>query len=26
LAGYISEVAEYHHGEMSLNGTIVGMA
>jgi DNA topoisomerase-2 len=26
LAGYISEHAAYHHGEMSLTGTIVGMA
>lgn len=26
LSGYISEHAAYHHGEMSLNGTIVGMA
>jgi DNA topoisomerase-2 len=26
LAGYISENAEYHHGEKSLEGTIVGMA
>jgi DNA topoisomerase-2 len=26
LAGYISEHAAYHHGEASLNGTIVGMA
>lgn len=26
LAGYVSEHSAYHHGEMSLNGTIVGMA
>ena len=26
LAGYISEHAAYHHGEMSLHGTIVNMA
>ena len=26
LAGYVSEHAAYHHGEMSLNGTIVTMA
>ncbi|KAH6634573.1 DNA topoisomerase [Chaetomium sp. MPI-SDFR-AT-0129] len=26
LAGYISEVAAYHHGEMSLQQTIVGLA
>ena len=26
LAGYVSEHGAYHHGEMSLNGTIVGMA
>jgi len=26
LAGYTSEHAAYHHGEASLNGTIVGMA
>jgi DNA topoisomerase-2 len=26
LAGYVSEQAAYHHGEMSLNGTIIGMA
>tara|TARA_X000001036_G_scaffold439193_1_gene489441 strand:+ start:2105 stop:5425 length:3321 start_codon:yes stop_codon:yes gene_type:complete len=26
LAGYISEHSAYHHGEMSLNETIVGMA
>ena len=26
LAGYISEHAAYHHGEASLNGTIVGLA
>jgi DNA topoisomerase-2 len=26
LAGYVSEHAGYHHGEMSLNGAIVGMA
>lgn len=26
LAGYTSENAAYHHGEMSLNGAIVGMA
>ncbi len=26
LAGYVSEHAAYHHGEMSLNSTIVGMA
>ena len=26
LAGYTSEHAAYHHGEMSLNSTIVGMA
>jgi DNA topoisomerase-2 len=26
LAGYISEHSGYHHGEMSLNETIVGMA
>jgi DNA topoisomerase-2 len=26
LAGYVSEHAAYHHGEVSLTGTIVGMA
>jgi DNA topoisomerase II len=26
LAGYVSEHAAYHHGEASLNSTIVGMA
>ena len=26
LAGYVSEHSAYHHGEMSLNGTIVNMA
>lgn len=26
LAGYVSEQAAYHHGEASLNSTIVGMA
>jgi len=26
LAGYVSETAAYHHGEMSLTGAIVGMA
>ena len=26
LAGYVSEHAAYHHGEMSLCGTIIGMA
>jgi DNA topoisomerase-2 len=26
LAGYVSEVAAYHHGEASLQGTIVGLA
>ncbi len=26
LAGYVSEVAAYHHGEASLQGAIVGMA
>lgn len=26
LAGYIGENSAYHHGEMSLNGAIVGMA
>jgi DNA topoisomerase II len=26
LAGYISEVSEYHHGEASLLGCIIGMA
>jgi DNA topoisomerase-2 len=26
LAGYVSEHASYHHGEVSLMGTIVGMA
>ena len=26
LAGYVSEHAAYHHGEASLNGTIVAMA
>lgn len=26
LAGYVSEVSGYHHGEQSLNMTIVGMA
>lgn len=25
LAGYVSEHAAYHHGEQSLNGTIVGL-
>ncbi|KAL7552981.1 hypothetical protein ACHAWF_016218 [Thalassiosira exigua] len=26
LGGYIGEHSAYHHGEMSLNGTIIGMA
>lgn len=26
LAGYVSEHTGYHHGEMSLNGAIIGMA
>lgn len=26
LAGYVSEITSYHHGEQSLCGTIVGMA
>merc|ERR1719453_892185 len=26
LTGYISEHAAYHHGEVSLQGTIIGMA
>jgi len=26
LAGYVSEHSAYHHGEMSLTGTIIGMA
>ena len=26
LAGYVSEQAAYHHGEVSLHGTIVGLA
>ena len=26
LAGYVSEHSAYHHGEASLNGTIIGMA
>ena len=26
LAGYVSEHASYHHGEASLNSTIIGMA
>ena len=26
LSGYISEVSAYHHGEASLNGTIINMA
>jgi len=26
LAGYVSEKAAYHHGEMSLQSTIIGMA
>lgn len=26
MAGYVSEVAAYHHGEVSLQGAIVGMA
>ena len=26
LAGHVSDVSSYHHGEMSLTGTIVGMA
>ena len=26
FSGYVSEHAAYHHGEQSLNGTIVGMA
>lgn len=26
LAGYISEHSAYHHGEVSLTGTIVGLA
>ena len=25
LAGYIGEHSAYHHGDMSLNGTIIGM-
>jgi DNA topoisomerase-2 len=26
LAGYVSEIAAYHHGEASLTGAIIGMA
>lgn len=26
FGGYVSEISEYHHGEMSLYGTIVGLA
>jgi hypothetical protein len=26
LAGYVGEHAAYHHGEASLNGTIIGLA
>jgi DNA topoisomerase-2 len=26
LAGYVSEKTAYHHGEVSLTGTIVGLA
>lgn len=26
LAGYVAEQSAYHHGEQSLNATIVGMA
>lgn len=26
FAGYVAEHTEYHHGEMSLNGTIINMA
>jgi DNA gyrase/topoisomerase IV subunit B len=26
LAGYVSDITSYHHGEMSLNGAIIGMA
>ena len=26
LAGIVSDIAQYHHGEMSLNGAIIGMA
>jgi DNA topoisomerase-2 len=26
LAGYVSETAAYHHGEVSLHGAIIGMA
>ena len=26
LAGFVSDKAAYHHGEMSLNGAIIGMA
>ena len=26
LSGYVSENAAYHHGEMSLQGAIIGMA
>ncbi|CAN0494724.1 unnamed protein product, partial [Scytosiphon promiscuus] len=26
LAGYVSEHSAYHHGEVSLNGTITAMA
>ena len=26
FAGYVSEKSSYHHGEMSLTGTIIGMA
>lgn len=26
LSGYVAEKSAYHHGEMSLNMTIVGMA
>jgi len=26
FGGYVSEISEYHHGEMSLYGTIIGLA
>src|SRR5690606_30318922 len=26
FVGYVSEVSSYHHGEMSLSNTIIGMA
>jgi len=26
FAGYVQEIASYHHGEVSLQGTIIGMA